>query len=380
MRKWLDDDPAAKAARAAHLASEPEPSVLLNGQGGAVVDSRHTVLLRTGREFELQKIDWLWPGWLARGKLHLLAGAKATGKSTIAFDLMARASVGAQWPDNSPAPLCDTLIWSGEDGIEDTILPRFVAAGGDLDHIYPIKDIGSGKDRRPFDPATDIPALLDMADKIPALAIVVVDPIVLALPVGSDSHKNTETRRGLQPLVEFAERRGVAIIGITHFSKGTADRDPIERVTGSLAFGAIPRIVLGASADPDGFQRRLVRIASNIGPAGGGIEYTLHQEPLINYDDLSAQRINWGARIQGSPADLLSAEKHSVQADAAGFLREFLQNGSSPQREIKAAADAHGYSWATIRRAQKQLAIRPAKIDKEWCWELPQKLSAFDRE
>jgi putative DNA primase/helicase len=335
------------------------------------------VLLHSGRGYPLQKIEWLWPGWMAAGKLHLLAGAKATGKSTIAFDLMARLSVGAPWPDGSPAPLGDVLIWSGEDGIGDTIMPRFVAAGGDIDRIYPVRHVIANGETRLFDPAADIPALIEAAAQFPNLRLAVIDPIVLVLPAGSDSHKNTETRRGLQPLVDFAEQRGVALVGITHFTKGTADRDPVERVTGSLAFGALPRCVWGASADDDGFQRRLVRIASNIGPTGGGIEYTLHQEPIAGYEDLSAQRIAWGAKLTGPAAELLSAKKQSAQAEASAFLRDFLAAGSFPHREVKEAAEAHGHSWGTIRLAQKTLGIKPQKLGKAWCWGLPPPPSTF---
>ena len=38
-----------------------------------------------------------------------------------------------------------------------------------------------------------------------------------------------------------------ALLGITHFSKGTGGRDPVERLTGSLAFGALARVVLIAA-------------------------------------------------------------------------------------------------------------------------------------
>jgi putative DNA primase/helicase len=225
------------------------PPPLLNGHDRGV-----GVHLQNGMEFTMEKIDWLWPGWLAQGKFHLLAGQKATGKSSIVFDLAARVTVGATWPDGSPAPLGDALIWSGEDGIEDTILPRFVAAGGDLSRIYLVRTtIVNGK-ARPFDPSTDIPGLIEAARALPELRFVAIDPVVLALPAKSDSHKNTETRRGLQPLVDFAEHRGIALLGVTHFTKGTADHDPIERVTGSLAFGALPRCVWGASKNDDDFQ------------------------------------------------------------------------------------------------------------------------------
>lgn len=367
---WKADPELRAAAERERERHEQDKRLRPNGD-----DAATAIPLRTGRDFTLQKIEWLWPGWLAKGKLHLIAGAKATGKSTVAIDLMARISARASWPDGSgSAPLGDVLIWSGEDGIEDTILPRFVAAGGDLGRIYPIRDVVSGGRTRPFDPASDIPHLIAMAEKLPELRFAVIDPIVLALPAGSDSHKNTETRRGLQPLVDFAEQRGVALLGITHFTKGSADRDPIERVTGSLAFGALPRCLWGASADDDGFQRRLVRIASNIGPSGGGIEYTLHQEPLPDYD-FSAQCVSWGAKLSGSPRDLINAEKKTAEASAAGFLREFLATGPVPQPEVKKAAEAYGHSWATVRRAQAKLKIKPTKTPKGWCWELPPNMS-----
>jgi len=201
---------------------------------------------QNGDAFAMQKIDWLWKGWIARGKFHLLAGAKSAGKSTIVFDLLANlTAVGGKWPDGNPAPLGDVLMWSGEDGIEDTILPRFVAAGGDRKRIYPIKDVISNGAARPFDPSTDIPALIKMAETLPNLVAIGIDPVVLAIPSKADSHKNTETRRGLQPLVDLAERRNAALIGITHFTKGTSGLDPIERVTGSIAFAALARVVLG---------------------------------------------------------------------------------------------------------------------------------------
>ncbi|MCZ8395885.1 AAA family ATPase [Achromobacter ruhlandii] len=39
-------------------------------------------------------IHWLWPGWLARGKLIILAGAAGTGKTTLALGLAATVTTG----------------------------------------------------------------------------------------------------------------------------------------------------------------------------------------------------------------------------------------------------------------------------------------------
>jgi putative DNA primase/helicase len=359
---------------------EPGNAELRRVWGKAASESaldRGDVLIRSGEELTMKKIEWLWPGWLARGKFHMLAGKKGAGKSTILFDLMARLTAGVDWPDGKPASPGDVMVWSGEDGIEDTILPRFYAAGGVRSRIFFPTTTRIDGAERPFDPSTDIGPLINAAARLPNLLLVMIDPVVLALPVRSDSHKNTETRRGLQPLVDFAEQRGIALMGLTHFTKGTEDRDPVERVTGSLAFGALPRCVWGASADDDGRQRRLVRIASNIGPQGGGIEYTLFQA-LLPDCDFFAQRVDWGAQLKGSARELLNASKRSAEAEAAAFLATFLSDGPKPQREVKDAADAHCHSWATIRRAQEKLGIEPQKTGKFWCWALPARVNAIN--
>src|SRR5262249_50725613 len=149
-------------------------------------------------------------------------------------------------------------------------------------------------------------------------------------------------------------------LGITHFTKGTDDKNPIDRVTGSLAFAAVPRLILAAAADKDGDHRRLVRVASNIGPSGGGFEYTLFQAPLPDFD-FSAQRIDWGVRLTGPAQDLLNTNKHSAQTEVAIFLKTFLADGPKPQREVKEAADAYSHSWGTVRIAQEKLGIKPWK-------------------
>jgi putative DNA primase/helicase len=358
---------------------EDEESAFCNGRDDSD-KHKNVVLLQCAEGVAMEKIEWLWPGWLARGKFHLIAGGKAAGKSTIVFDLMARITAeGATWPDGKPAPTGDVMIWSGEDGVRDTILPRFCAAGGVPSRLHFPTTTRIAGTERPFDPSTDIGMLIDAATRLPNLLFVGIDPVVLALPARADSHKNTETRRGLQPLVDFAEQRGIALMGVTHFTKGTEDRDPVERVTGSLAFGALPRIIWGASADEDGNQRRLVRVVSNIGPSSGGIEYTLYQAPLPDHD-FSAQRIDWGKQIKGLARELLNAAKRSAEAEAAAFLTTFLAAGPKPQREIKEAAEAHCHSWATTRRAQKKLGIKPQKNGKDWHWEMPPELSIFNPE
>src|SRR5690242_9805644 len=94
------------------------------------------VRLVRGSSVAPKKYDWLWQGWLAKGKLHVLAGKKGAGKSTLVFSLFAAITADAgRWPDGTKAPSGSVLVWSSEDDFEDTILPRFLAAGGNPDRL-----------------------------------------------------------------------------------------------------------------------------------------------------------------------------------------------------------------------------------------------------
>ena len=59
---------------------------------------KRSVKLTRATQVEPQAIRWLWPGWLARGKLHLLAGTAGDGKTTAAVSLAALITEGGRLP------------------------------------------------------------------------------------------------------------------------------------------------------------------------------------------------------------------------------------------------------------------------------------------
>lgn len=305
---------------------------------------------------KMTKIDWLWPGWLAGGKLHILAGQAGTGKTTIALDMAATISNAGAWPDGSTADRGSVLIWSGEDDMADSIKPRLAASNADMTRIKAIGYVTDKDGQRAFDPASDIADLLDKARHIPDLKLIIVDPIVSA--IAGDSHKNAEVRRGLQPLVDMAEEIGAAIIGITHFTKGTQGGNPLERVTGSLAFGALARVVMcTAKGTEEGQSRRLVRTKSNIGPDGGGFEYDLTRQDVGG--GIEGQTVLWGNALDGTAMTLLSEIENgpvekSATEEATEWLEELLQDGPLTSKEIKTIASDSGYTWRTIQRVQSK--------------------------
>jgi len=335
-----------------------------------------------GSDLTPKAVDWLWPGWMAAGKFHILGGAPGTGKTTISIALAATVTVGGTWPDGTKAEQGNVIIWTGEDDPADTLVPRVIAAGGDPSRVYFIDGVSAGGHHRPFDPATDIGALQQTIAELGNVRLVIVDPVVSA--VAGDGNKNNDVRRGLQPLVDLAASETCAVLGITHFSKGTAGRNPIERVTGSVAFGAVARVVMVAakhqeSTDQNKSSRIFCRAKSNIGPDDGGFEYELSQTELKTHPGLNATYIRWVAKLEGEARDLLAAAD-AVQSDGDGgtlgdakrFLTSLLEDGPVPVKEIQANARGAGYSEATIRRAKDALKVEANKIGKDrWEWRLP---------
>lgn len=339
------------------------------------------VILTNGSDLTPEPVRWLWPDWLALGKLHILAGAPGQGKTTIALAMAATVTIGGRWPDGSRCEPGSVLIWSGEDDPADTLLPRLLAAGADRSRCYFVSGTRIDGEVQSFDPARDMTALELQAHAIGGIKLLIVDPVVSA--VAGDSHKNTEVRRALQPLVDLASRLDAAAVGISHFSKGGAGGDPASRVVGSIAFTAVARVVLVAAKvkGEDGEDRRiLARGKSNIGPDNGGFEYHIEQtEPLPG---IHASHIAWGQSVTGTARELLAEPDDPADTDDKGavdaaedFLRQVLADGLMPSNTVKTEAANAGVSWASVRRAANAVGVLKKKGADAWYWSLPKVLN-----
>ena len=87
-------------------------------------------------------VEWLWPNWIAIGKVSVLAGEGGRGKSTILCDLTARTTKSDQWPDAAAAsPAGGVIILAAEDDLGDTLAPRLIAAGADMGRVFVIRSV-----------------------------------------------------------------------------------------------------------------------------------------------------------------------------------------------------------------------------------------------
>jgi putative DNA primase/helicase len=364
---------------------EPQPG---NDDAPAGEYARDVSLIRAS-DVTPEPITWLWDGWLAAGKMHVFGGAPGTGKTTISMGLAATVTTGGRWPDGTRSISGNVVIWSGEDDPADTLIPRLALSGADLSRVYFIADIREGNERRSFDPARDMEPLRRKLAEIGDMRLLIVDPVVSA--VAGDSHKNAEVRRGLQPLVDLAGSMRCALLGITHFSKGTGGRDPVERLTGSLAFGALARLVLvAAKYQEEGEDGRTVRVfcraKSNIGPDDGGFEYDLHQAELKTHPGIFASSVQWGKAVEGGARELLATAdatgdngEGGTLADTKRFLADLLTDGPRRAGEIFKDADQAGYSKRSIQRAANAIKVERHKDGMKggWTWRLPPKVPTY---
>lgn len=336
-------------------------------------------MLVCGDTLKPTPIQWLWPGWLATGKLHILAGQPGTGKTTVSLALAAAVTVGGTFPGGAECPRGRVLFWSSEDDPADTIIPRLLASGGNASNFYVIDGTHLAGRMQAFEPSRDIGRLQQAIHEIGGVTLLVIDPMVTA--VKGDSHSNTDVRRGLQPLVDLAASCGCAVLGISHFSKGGQGVDPAQRVVGSVAFSAMARVVLACAKvrGVEGESKRiLARSKSNIGPDDGGFGYVLEQAEVLA--GVNAQRVVWTEAVEGEARDLLADAAQyaddSSDGDAVNVLRSLLTpDCGTPQKLVEKDMKDAGFSQKQVRTASAKLMVKKQKgangKEDGWYWRLP---------
>lgn len=345
---------------------------------GAPQEPESHVQLVQGSTITPERISWLWEGWLPLGKLVIFAGQPGTGKTTVMMAVASATTIGARLPDGSTAAVGSVVIWSGEDGLADTLVPRLAAMGADMSKVYFV----TGKGRVSFDPSKDMPQLSAQIKLVPDVRLIIIDPVVSV--INGDSHKNAEVRKGLQPLVDLGAVTGACIVGISHFNKsGGITANPLDLISGSIAFAAVARVVLGAAKltalDEYGHSRIFCRIKSNIGPDEDGIGYDLKMEQLAGQDGIEASTVLWGQYITGHSRDLLSQQQDDSAKDtkltaAAEWLTELLAPGPVASKTIQDESKTAGIAFRTVRRAKDAMKVMDYKAPGkggQWMWRLP---------
>jgi putative DNA primase/helicase len=323
-------------------------------------------------------VAWLWPNRIPLGKLTIVAGPPDLGKSTVLLDITARVSSGTSWPDGHHARKRAVLIASAEDDFEDTVIPRLMAAGADLNLCHEI-----GRD------AADIAALCgEIERKITALrdngqivGLVVIDPMSSYLGK-VDAHNEGAVRVALRPLGVAAGRHRVTVIALRHTRKAGSGGSAMDQVSGSLAFIAAARAAFLITPDREDDDKRLfLPLKSNLAPTKTGLAYRIvgADVPLRARHGVvktSVPRIEWLSETVSMSADEAmeaARERHTKIDDVKDWLTDILADGPLPMRTVEEAAGRAGHAMRTVNRAADALGVVKGKggFQGAWQWSIP---------
>ena len=326
------------------------------------------ILIRLA-DVEPEDVTWLWRDRIPAGKLTLLVGDPGEGKSFVSLAIATALSRGAALPGGDvPDGPADVVLATFEDGIADTIRPRADRLGADVNRLHCIEGARDEKGRiRPMH-SSDVGMLEAQLEAMPDVQLLVVDPVMALLGGRTDAYRDNEVRDALQPLVQLAACRGVAVLGVMHLRKAQADR-ALYRIGGSGGFGALARSVLLAGSDPDSGRRAVAHIKSNLGPLTEPLEYRIG----------GPGGFEWMGTAPELGADRLLAAAGDDQGDATDFLQQALADGPRRAKDVQVDACAWGYSEKQLRTAREKLGIKPHRENEEgggrgrgaWLWALP---------
>jgi putative DNA primase/helicase len=307
-----------------------------------------TLVMQRACDVEAKPIEWLWPGRIAIGKQTMLAGEPGLGKSQLSAFLAAIVTTSGHWPNGEGrAELGSVIVLSAEDDAADTIIPRLTAAGAELSRVHIVSAVTADdhKGRRLFNLQSDLLALEDAIAHVGDVRLVILDPVSSYLGK-VDSHKNAEVRTVLEPIGEMASRLRVAVVAVTHFSKG-GGTSANNRIIGSIAFVAAARAAFIVSRDPDDENRRLfVPSKNNLGPDRDGLAFRIETREVGK--GIVAPAVSWDSEpVKRTADEILSAmsdssDRYTAKDDAKTFLQEALADGPMSVADLEAEARAAG--------------------------------------
>ena len=292
-------------------------------------------------DVELTPVEWLWKPYLPFGKLSVLQGNPGEGKTYFAMHLAAACTNGKLLPNMEHMEPFNVIYQTAEDGLGDTVKPRLIEAGADLDRVLVIDD-------------SDVQ--LTLSDERIEKAIiennarlVIIDPIQAYLGADVDMNRANEVRPIFMRLGQVAQRTGCAILLIGHLNKA-AGMQSLQRGLGSIDIAAAVRSVMFiGKLKHDPTMRILTHEKSSLAPPGASLAFSLGDEGgfrWVGEYDITADEMLSG----------IEPQRETKTQQAKDLICTLLAGGKQVLSEdIDKAALERGIPGRTVRDAKREL-------------------------
>ena len=300
-----------------------------------------TVKIIRMSDVELTPVDWLWKPYLPFGKLSVLQGNPGEGKTYFAMHLAAACTNGKLLPNMERMEPFNVIYQTAEDGLGDTVKPRLIEAGADLDRVLVIDDSE---------------VQLTLSDERIERAIiennarlVIIDPIQAYLGADVDMNRANEVRPIFMRLGQVAQRTGCAILLIGHLNKA-AGMQSLQRGLGSIDIAAAVRSVMFiGKLKHDPTMRILTHEKSSLAPPGASLAFSLGDE----------SGFRWVGEYDITADEMLSGiepQRETKTQQAKDLICALLAGGKQVLSEdIDKAALERGIPGRTVRDAKREL-------------------------
>jgi hypothetical protein len=346
----------------------------------AFAETKTKLTHQKATNIEPEVLDWMWPSRVPFGKLTLFVGHPGIGKGMATMYLAACATTGSGWADceNVNAPM-EVAVISSEDAAGDTIVPRLIAAGADLDKVYVVSCAKTPDGEKEFSLDTDLPALRVMLEENPGIRLVTIDPIMNHLgKVKGNSEQ--ELRSALTPLGKLAEHFHVAIVIVTHFNK-TIGTEAIQRVGGAMGMVGAVRLAWSFSEDKDTGTRSMIPLKQNVAKDIGGLDYEIENKDL----EFAGKTAPTGYIVFGGKSHITAdsvmkgKDGHAPKiTEAMDWLAQYLSDGDphNAKDAYNAGAVAGQFTEKVLLNALKKLGGTSTKskgLSSVNVWQIPKK-------
>ncbi|NIM58987.1 MAG: AAA family ATPase [Candidatus Aminicenantes bacterium] len=318
--------------------------------------------LKTLSDIEAKDVAWLWKNRIPLGEITLLVGDPGVGKSYFSYFLSAQISKGGSWPDAPDVPIESgkVLILSTDEDPNYAIRPRSDAAGADTDKISVLEGSrGETGEIRILNLTKDIRKMEEIFKKDKGYCLWVIDTLTDYLG-RLDSHKYSDVRLELMPILALARKYNVAIVGILHCNKNTS-LQMLYRIMGSMGFAAVARsiwVIARDREDEEEKRRFFAPLKNNLAPPQKPLAFHLENLGKVAKVVFESEPVEDDFDIEEV---LVPQERSSETKRAKKFLLDILKDGAVAMKEIKSAARDEAISWGPLRRAYKKMGVKAFK-------------------